>query len=272
MDARSLSRVTFNALSPCLVFHLLVTSTISGVDFGRMALFCVLVMASMGILARLAAVPLGLDRPTAIALMLVVMFSNGGNYGLPVALFAFGGQALAFASVYFVSSSLLTYTGGVFLAASGRRSVVQALWGITRVPTIYAVGAAALVLWFHVPLPEAVLRPVTLLSDAALPLMILVLGMQLERANRPERFSVVATAVVLSLLVTPALGWTLGRLLGLEGAAFQAGVIQASMPAAVVTTILALQYEVAPNLVTSVVIISTLLSPFTLTWIIAALK
>jgi predicted permease len=272
VDARSLSRVTFNALSPCLVFHLLVTSTISGVDFGRMALFCVLVMASMGILARLAAVPLGLDRPTTIALMLVVMFSNGGNYGLPVALFAFGGQALAFASVYFVSSSLLTYTGGVFLAASGRRSVVQALWGITRVPTIYAVCAAALVLWFRVPLPEAVLRPVTLLSDAALPLMILVLGMQLERANRPERFSVVATAVVMSLLVTPILGWTLGRLLGLVGAAFQAGVIQASMPAAVVTTILALQYEVAPNLVTSVVIISSLLSPFTLTWIIAALK
>ena len=147
----------------------------------------------------------------------------------------------------------------------------QALAGVTRVPTIYAVTAAGLVLWLHLPVPDAVLRPVTLLSDAALPLMILVLGMQLERAVWPERVSVVATAVVLSLVVTPLLGWGVARLLGLEGAAFQAAVIQASMPAAVVTTILALQYEVAPGFVTSVVVVSTLLSPFTLTWIIARL-
>jgi len=271
VDARPLSRITFNALSPCLVFHLLVTSTITGAEFGRMALFCVVVMGTIGIVARGTAAALRLDRPATIALMLVVMFSNGGNYGLPVALFAFGHDALAFASVYFVTSSVLTYTAGVFLAASGRRSIIQALSGVTRVPTIYAVTAAGLVLWFHVPLPDSVLRPVTLLSDAALPLMILVLGMQLERVERPERVSVVLTAVMLSLVVTPLLGWGFARLLGLEGAAFQAAVIQASMPAAVVTTILALQYEVAPSFVTSVVIVSTLLSPFTLTWIIARL-
>jgi predicted permease len=206
------------------------------------------------------------------ALMLVVMFSNGGNYGLPVAMFAFGSHALAFASVYFVCSSVLTYTGGVFLAASGRRSVGQALAGIRYVPTIYAVIAAGLVLWLRIPMPDAVLRPATLLSDAALPLMILVLGMQLERATWPDRPALVITAVVLSLLVTPLLGWTFATLLGLQGPAFQAAMIQASMPAAVVTTILALQYEVAPSFVTSVVVVSTLLSPFTLTLVIAHLK
>jgi predicted permease len=272
VDARALSQVTFNALSPCLVFQLLVTSTISGADFGRMALFCVLVMGAIGVLARLAAVALRLDRPATIALMLVVMFSNGGNYGLPVAMFAFGNQALAYASVYFVTSSVLTYTAGVFLAASGRRSVGQALRGVTRVPTIYAVAAAFIVLSLRLPVPAAALRPIGLLGDAALPLMILVLGMQLERAARPERVSVVATAVGLSLIATPLLGWGFARLLGLEGAAFQAAVLQASMPAAVVTTILALQYEVAPSFVTSVVVVSTLLSPFTLTWVIAMLK
>jgi predicted permease len=272
VDVRSLSSVTFNALSPCLVFHLLVTSTISGADFGRMALFAVLVMACMGVLARLAAFALGLDRPATIALMLVVIFSNGGNYGLPVALFAFGSQALAFASVYFVSSSLLTYTGGVFLAASGRRSLMQALIGIRHVPTVYAVVAAGLVMWLRIPLPELILRPVMLLSDAALGLMILVLGMQLERATAPERPAAVATAVVLSLLVTPLIGFTLANAFALHGEAFQAAVLQTSMPAAVVTTILALQYEVVPSFVTSVVVISTLLSPFTLTAVIALLK
>lgn len=272
VDVRSLSRITFNALSPCLVFHLLITSTIGIADFGRMAVFAALVMLAMGVIARLAALALGLDRPTTIALMLVVVFSNGGNYGLPVALFAFGTQTLAFASVYFVTSSLLTYTGGVFLAASGRRSIGQAFAGVRYVPAVYAVAVAGLILWLRIPVPQAVLRPVTLLSDAALPLMILVLGMQFERATRPERPIVVLTAVMLSLVVTPVLGWTLAGAIGLQGAAFQAGVIQTSMPAAVVTTILALQYEVAPSFVTSVVVVSTLLSPFTLTCVIALLK
>lgn len=272
VDTRSLAKVTFNALSPMLVFHLLVTSTLSGADFGRMTLFCVLVMGTAGVLARLAAVPLRLDRPETIALVLVVVFSNGGNYGLPVAMFAFGPDALAHASVYFVCSSVFTYTGGVFLAASGRRSAVQALASVWRVPTVYAVAGAGLVMWLGVTLPEPIMRPVALMRDAALPLMILVLGMQLERATRPERPMVVVAAVVLSLAIRPLLGLACARLAGLEAAAFQAGVLQASMPAAVVTTILALQYEVAPSFVTSVVVLSTLASPFTLTWIIALLQ
>ena len=35
--------------------------------------------------------------------------------------------------------------------------------------------------------PAAVMTPISMMSDAALPMMILVLGMQLERAKRPDR-------------------------------------------------------------------------------------
>jgi predicted permease len=271
-NVRTVSTITFNALAPCLVFNLLVTSTISKADFGRMALFCVLVTAAAGLFARLAAIPLRMDRPTLIAFVLVVMFSNSGNYGLPVALFAFGRDALARATNYFVTSSILTYTFGIVLAASGRRSIGSALANVLRVPTMYAVVAAVAVLGLHVAVPAVVMRPVAMLSDAALPIMILVLGMQLERATMPERPSVVATAVALSLIVTPAAAIALAVLLRLHGTTLQAAVMQASMPAAVVTTILALEYDVAPSFVTSVVVVSTALSPFTLTWLIAYLQ
>ncbi len=270
--ARTVSRITFNALAPCLVFNLLVTSTISRADFGRMALFCVLVTAAAGLFAWLAAIPLKLDHPTLIAFLLVVMFSNSGNYGLPVALFAFGREALARATIYFVTSSVLTYTFGVVLAASGRRTLASAFANVLRVPTIYAVVAAVAVMWSGVTVPAMVMRPIGMLSDAALPLMILVLGMQLERATMPERPAVVAAAVILSLLVTPLAAIGIALALGLQGTTLQAAVMQASMPAAVVTTILALEYEVSPGFVTSVVVVSTILSPFTLTFLIAYLQ
>jgi predicted permease len=44
------------------------------------------------------------------------------------------------------------------------------------------------------------------------------------------------------------------------------------MPSAVIATILALEFDAAPDFVTSVVAVSTLLSPLTLTFIIAFLQ
>jgi len=272
VQVQTLSRVTFHALAPALVFTMLTTSTLTGLEFGRMAAFYALVAASSAAMARLAAIPLRLDRASLSAFLLVVVCSNSGNYGLPVALLAFGREALTFASVYFVSSAIFSYTGGILLAASGRRSVAQALAGVARVPAVYGAVAAAIVMAFGLQVPEAVARPMTLLSDAALPMMVLVLGMQLERATWPERPDMVAVAALLSLVATPLAAFGIAHLVGLQGAAFQAGVLQASMPTAVITTILALEFNVAPNFVTSVVCVTTLLSPITLTLLIAYLQ
>ena len=272
VQVQTLSRVTFHALAPALVFNILTTSTLSSLEFGRMAAFYVLVAASAAVMARLAAIPLRLDRASLSAFLLVVVCSNSGNYGLPVALLAFGREALTFASVYFVSSAIFSYTGGVLLAASGRRSIRQALGGVARVPAVYGALAAGITLALGLPVPDAVARPMALLSDAALPMMVLVLGMQLERATWPDRPAMVIVASLLSLVATPLAAFGIARLLGLQGAALQAGVLQASMPSAVITTILALEFDVAPSFVTSVVCVTTLLSPVTLTVLIALLQ
>jgi len=271
-SVKTLAHVVFYALVPCLVFNLLVTSKMTCGQFGRMAAMAVLVTAAMGLVGRLAAVPFRMSRPELSAFLLVVMFSNSGNYGLPVVLFAFGQEALSHATVYFVTGSVMTYTVGVFLAAAGRRSVRSALVGIAKVPHLYAVAVAVVVVWTGMKIPLAIMRPVGLLSEAALPLMVLVLGMQLERATLPDRPALVAVAVGLSLIVAPLVALGLASLLGLSGAARQAGVGLASMPVAVVTTILALEFDVAPAFVTSAVFASTLLSPLTLTPLIAYLR
>ena len=272
VQVQTLSRVTFHALAPALVFNTLATSTLSGFEFGRMAAFYLLVAASAGLMARVAAIPLRLDRASLSAFLLVVVCSNSGNYGLPVALLAFGREALAFASVYFVSSAIFSYTGGVLLAASGRRSIRHALAGVLRVPAVYGAVAAAVTMAFGLHVPDAIARPMAMLSDAALPMMVLVLGMQLERVTWPERPDMVIAASLLSLVATPLAAFGVARLLGLQGPALQAGVLQASMPTAVVTTILALEFDVAPGFVTSVVCVTTLLSPITLTVLIAYLQ
>ena len=152
-DVKTLSRVTFNALSPCLVFHLLVTSPLSASDFGRMTALATIVILGIGLVARLVTLPLGLDRAMSSAFLIVVMFSNSGNYGLPVILFAFGRDALAHATVYFVANAVATYTLGVFLASAGHRSIRHAASGVLRVPAVWGVVAAGIVVALGVQLP-----------------------------------------------------------------------------------------------------------------------
>jgi predicted permease len=271
-NVKTLSAVTFNALSPCLVFDQLITARVSFGQSWRVVLLCVLLTFAMGAAARLAALPLRLSRTSRSSFLLVVMFSNSGNYALPVALFAFGQESLAFASVYFVTSAIMVYTVGVFVAARGRGTTRSAVMGMTRIPAVYAVVAAVVVIATRTTVPIAIMRPIGLLSDAAIPMMLLVLGTQLERSPKPAYPAAVIAAVALSLLVAPLLAFGLSAALGLVGAARQASIIEASMPAAVITTVLALEFDLDTEFSTSVVLLSTLLSPLTLVFLIAHLQ
>ena len=270
-SATTLTHVVFYALLPCFAFRLLMTSVATGREFGLMVLLAMLVMAAMALVGAVASFALRLNRTETSAFLLVLMFSNGGNYGLPVVSFAFGEQALSYGTVFFLTGSVMTSTVGAFLAAAGRRSLRAALMSVLRMPALYGILAAVLALGTGITTPAPLMRPITMLSDAALPLMILVLGMQLERAVVPARPALVALAVSLSLVLAPLIALGLTSLFNVAGPARQAVVVLASMPVAVATTILALEFDTSPEFVTGAVFLSTLLSPLTLTPLIAYL-
>ena len=80
-------------------------------------LLAVLIMGAMGVVGYVAAWGgLGLDGKYLRAFLMVVMFSNGGNYGLPVVTFVFGPEALTYATIFFLTGSLMTCVAGAFFA------------------------------------------------------------------------------------------------------------------------------------------------------------
>ena len=272
LEVSTLTRTAFFVLLPCLIFNLIITSSITGGDVGRLVAAAILVIATMGVIAFTLAKVLRLSSTERAAFLLVVMFSNGGNFGLPLVSFAFGPIALAHAGVFFLTGAVLTFVLGSYIAAAGRRSPAQALAGVLKMPIIYAAGLALLIKASSLTLPLMIARPVSLVSGAALPTMILILGMQLERAKMPKRIGPLAIAIATSLLVAPFVALALCRWLGLDGPARQAAVTLSAMPVAVSTTILALEFDVEPDFVTGAVFVSTILSPFTLAPLIAYLS
>jgi predicted permease len=199
------------------------------------------------------------------------MFSNAGNFGLSLNQFAFGEAALAYASLYFVTSIVLTYTVGAFIASLGSSSIGQALLGVFKIPVVYAVALALLFNGLGLKMPLPLNRALTLLSDATVPLMLVLMGLQLQRSTWSNQIRAVSLSNFIRLLAAPALAIGLSLLFGLQGPARQAGIAESGTPTAVMMTVLATEYDVEPSFVTTVVFLSTLLCPLTLTPLLAYL-
>jgi hypothetical protein len=272
IDLRAVSRIAFYIFSPCLVFVSLYETQLEVGDFGRMAAFALIVILGLGLAALVFGKIIGLNRHALTGLLLINMFGNGGNYGLPLNLFAFGESALTHAVVYYVTSTVLVYSLGIVVASSGRAPLRKSLAGIFKVPAVYGVIIAASLRLAGLELPLMLFRAVKLLSGAALPVMLIVLGLQLAEAKRPPDLRIVTVASIFQLISGPALGLLAAAIIGLTGPARQAAVLEAAMPTAVITTILAVEYDNDPVFVTGTVLVTTLLSPLTLTPLIALLQ
>lgn len=271
IEPRSVSQVIFFALSPCLLFDILADNGMNGGDMLLMTSLAAAVLLSVGLLTWLVGALLRLERKLLAAVTMTAMLPNAGNLGLSVVLFAFGEKAVSYASLYFVASAIVSYTAGIFVASSGSLSPWKSFVNLFKVPMIYAVILALLFHQFSWTLPVPLERSVSLLGQATIPMMIFLLGLQFQHAGGNFPISAMALATGMRLLVSPAIGYSLSLASNLQGSAMQAFVLESSVPSAVTSTMLATQYDVEPSFVANVVFMTTLLSPLTITPILAFL-
>lgn len=265
VDSRSLGRVIFYLFSPLLVFNLILQNDLPVGEMARTMGFTLAVFASISALSLFASKLARLDRPTTVAVLLTASFANTGNYGLPLTAFAFGKNALAYATLYFVTTSILFNTVGVLIASLGHLDFKEAALGMVKVPTVYAVVLAVALNQFHVVLPLPLERAIGLAADGAIPLMLVLLGVELARVEWSHSLRPVGLGVGLRLLAGPLVGLLLAVPFGLTGAARQGNLVETATPAAVTNTVLAAEYRLNASLVTAIVFAGTLLSPLTLT-------
>jgi predicted permease len=265
VDSRSLGRVVFYVFSPLLVFDLMIKSTLNLRQAFTTVAFTASVIAVMGLLAFLLGKLFRLERPYLLAVILTVAFGNTGNYGLPLVKFAFGNDALAVASLFYVTTTILFNTVGVVIASLGHMDLKSAVLGLFKLPSIYGVALALIVktLGFQLPLPIS--RTIEIAANGAIPLMLIVLGLELTRIQWSHSFRALGLGVFARLLLGPLVGLLLASLFGLQHTVRQGNVLEAAMPAAVATTVVATEYKLEPALVTAIVFLSTALSPLTLT-------
>lgn len=271
IDPRPISQIVFYALSPALVFSLLTSTEISVNELMRMA---TLAMANILIIALLSYI-IGsfrkLEAPLISAFIISSSFMNAGNYGLPLARLALGEHGLAWASIYFVTSAMMINSVGVYVASVGKQSPGKALLGLLKVPSVYAIPLALIIRSNGIELPAWIDQPIEMLGAGSIPVMLVVLGIQIGRLNTFNHKNLLSQAVILRLIISPFLAWSISPLFNLDTISRTAGIIQAGMPSAVFSMVIATKYDIEAEFVTGALVATTLISPLTVTALLVAL-
>jgi malate permease and related proteins len=270
IDTRSLNRMSMYALSPALIFITIIKIQIPGNEVFRISLISVATCLGVGLIAYLVAKLRKTDAPSTAALLLTTMFMNSGNYGLPTAHFAFGQAGLDRALLYFIAQAMMAQTLTIAIAQAGNSDWKTGLKQIFRMPPIYAVLAAlglrALGIGLETPsVVGSLLHGVEMISQATLPLLLMLLGMQLATETAVEDIPMTSIAVGLRLFVSPLIAYIAARLFGLDTLSTNVVVLQASMPTAVNMVLYSLEFNARPKFVAGTVVVTTLLSVVTLT-------
>lgn len=254
------TRMIMNVAGPCLIVDSLASLAVPLAEFADMVVGAVLafvatVVAGFGIL-RIAGISIRSYLPA-------LTIGNTGNMGLPLALFAFGEQGLAFAVAVYVTNSV-----GQFTLTPMLQSGSAPLKTLATTPVVYGAAIGAIILVTGVDLPDWTQATIGLLGDLMIPLMLLALGHTLGglRANRlPWALAWGTARIVLGLVV--ALG--VCELVGIEGTARGVLVLLGAMPAAIFNYLFAARYGRVPDEIAGIVLMSTLVSALTLPFLIA---
>ncbi len=244
-----------NIATPALILDSLLNAKLNPAALGTMALGASISMGSMMLLGWLFVRAQGLPVSTFLP---TLVWSNGGNMGLPLMLFAFGEHGLALAIGWFSFSAITNYTVGQAIAAGG-----MSLRELVRLPIVWALAFVLFVMFTGLRPPEMIMRTSHLLAGISVPLMLMSLGYSLAHLH--------VGALPRSLLFSCArlfggfaVGWGVALLLGLEGVERGVLVTQSAMPSAVLNYLFATRYGNQGADVAGIVVLSTLMSIFLL--------
>lgn len=260
METHTLSRLTLYLLTPSLVFTALVKTDLSAVGGYRLVgllLSHYLLMLLLGVVTGRA---LRLPRAERNGLTLAAILYNAGNYGLPVSLFAFGQEGFRLATVIYVVAAFITHSIGVFLASAGRNTRWRSFGMIFRLPLIYAAVLGLVFERARWTVPESLWRPLELMAQGAIPVLLITLGVQLAQSRPAILTPSLGVLTVLRLAVSPLLTAVLIPWFGVSGIPAQVALVSTAMPTAVYAFLLASQFENAPSFVASAVFLTTVVS------------
>lgn len=255
IDMEFANRMNLSIFIPALLIEALSKKEFSLIDYQSLAVAGVLVVLLSGVLAwgfaKAFKLPITMFVPT-------MMFNNSGNMGLPLAVLAFGDKALSAAVVLFLMSNLLHFTVGTYIVGG------KVSWfNLLKMPINIATIIGLIISFTHWQIPEVIHKPIEMLSQVAIPLMLVSLGVRMTTVDlRAWRIGLLGA--ILCPIISVAVAFIVLLFLPLDPFLRMQLLIFAALPPAVLNFMLAEKYQQYPTEVASMVVVGNALSIFTL--------
>ncbi|MCE1182463.1 MAG: AEC family transporter [Rhodocyclales bacterium] len=257
------NRLNMDVFVPAVVFSAMAGKSFEVQAYAPLALGALLLLLTCGLLAWPVARLCGTPAKTLVPPM---MFNNSGNIGLPLALLAWGEDALPAAVIMFMVENTLHFTLGARLLDPQAR--LSTLW---RVPVVFAAIAGLAVALLKIPVWSPALTAIKMLGDVSVPLLLFSLGVRMTEVSFREWKLAVGSA-----LLRPVVGMLLATgiiaLLGLSGRNAAMLFVFGALPPAVLNFLFAERYQQEPQRVASIVLIGNLCAllflPLALAWVL----
>ncbi|HVK54836.1 MAG TPA: AEC family transporter [Burkholderiales bacterium] len=248
-DMAFANQLNMDVFLPALVFAALADKSFDIVANQALAWGAVIMILGSGLLAWPLAKLIGVAPKTFVPPM---MFNNCGNLGLPLAVLAFGDQALGPAVVMFILSNLLHFSLGAWLLD---RHVKW--WTLWRIPVVAASLVGFLVSLAGIAIWEPLKFAIKMMGDVSIPLLLFSLGVRVADST----LSAVRIGVI-GALARPALGlaisWCVAVAFGLEGLPKSMLLLFGALPPAVLNYVFAERYQQEPGVAASIVLIGNI--------------
>ncbi len=279
---KDLSNLVFMLLTPALLFRTMSTVHVEHLNFKPVAMYfvaAVLLFAAMLIWR-------GFSRRSSV-LALAATYSNLVMIGVPLVGLAYGevGLVMLFTLISVHALVLLTLTTVVLelavareAAASGQQAsqhmlltvMVAVRNGIFH-PVPLPIIAGLLFAQTGWVMPAMVDKPLLLLSNAFGPMALVLVGVTLAFVRIGEHLKGAIGLALIKNLAFPALVAVLSWSLGLSGLSLSVMIVAAAMPIGANVFLFSQRYQVAEELVTASVAVSTALALLTVSLVMALL-
>jgi len=259
--ALSLNTYVIYVALPALVLFEIHRSTLGSHAFLPI-IFAWLMMFASALFIWFVARRAGWSRSITGALMLTVPLGNTGFLGIPLVEALLGKEAIPYAILYDQFGTFVALnTYGSFVAAYYSGNVTS--WkNLARSIASFPPFIALILAFISFPLHFSSWFSNVLerISSTLVPVVMVAVGLQWRLRLEREIVGPLAVGLIATLVLTPLLAWAILNLMGVDNLAAQVVILEAAMPAMISAGVLAVNYQLAPRLASSLVGYSLLLS------------
>ena len=264
---RALTDLVFYILLPALIIDVIWQTELSAHSL-QISLIAMTALAGAMLAMWIMLQFISVNRQQTGALLLAATFPNVTYLGLPVLDQALGSWSNSLILQYdlFACTPVLMTLGILLARHFGAADVtMHPLKALLRIPPLWAVTIAVLLNVFEVSRPAIVHDALQTLSGGVVPLMLIALGMSIRWQSLHFRLlPLLLPVVAISLLLAPAIVWSVIQFIDLPLQVAQTVVLAAAMPTMVFGFVICEQYELDSALYAAAVTLTTLLCLATL--------